>query len=200
MRVKAKVKVVLAFSTRLTVIIPTIFRLVYLKTNLQDPDPTFSLLYAVVAAQAVLHYTTMAASFAYLKPFLRAFDSNMGATVKVDTIVSNGYLTNSRNHEHSSRDRDQSKRGSTSFAIAAKASSSEKSVDDEHDFAITPRPSNLETSLRALNSSFTPSSHPNQKRMSHRKQESGDSVTPIITKTQEWNIRTEPRDASSHAV
>lgn len=200
MRMKAKVKVVLAFSTRLTVIIPTVFRLMYLKSDLQKPDPTFSLVYTVITAQAVLHYTTMAASFAYLKPFLRAFDSNMGATVKVDTVVSSGYPVNSRSHEQSSRDREKPKRGSTSFAVAAHTSNSEGDADEQLGSAAKPRPRNLDTSSRTLSSPFAPNSLANQKRLSHRKQESGDSVTPIIRKTQEWDIRTEPRDASLDAA
>ena len=38
-----------------------------------------------------MHYTVMAASFAYLKPFLSAFDSNLCGTVKVDTAAQSSY-------------------------------------------------------------------------------------------------------------
>lgn len=40
-------------------------------------DFTFSITPAVICTQAAMHYTIMAASFAYLKPFLSAFDSNI---------------------------------------------------------------------------------------------------------------------------
>ena len=38
----------------------------------------------MIATQCVLHYTVMAASFCYLKPFLSAFDSGFGATIRLD--------------------------------------------------------------------------------------------------------------------
>lgn len=206
MRVKAKVKVVLAFSTRLTVIVPTIFRLIYLKSDLQKSDPTFSLVYATITAQAVLHYTTMAASFAYLKPFLRAFDSNLGATVKVDTVVSSGYPGNSRSHEQSSKDRDKPKHMSTSFAVSAQARSVAEDFEDEHELADRPRLNNVDAPSSVTNSQSDSNTGEasrfsiNTIRMAHRKQESGDSITPIIRKTQEWHVRTEPRDESLHAL
>lgn len=46
---------------------------------------------ATIATQTALHYTVMAASFAYLKPFLSIFDSNLGATIKLDTVVSTSH-------------------------------------------------------------------------------------------------------------
>ena len=42
---------------------------------------------AVIATQCNMHYSIMSASLSYLKPFLAAFDSNFGASTKLDTIV-----------------------------------------------------------------------------------------------------------------
>lgn len=103
MRVAVKIKVIIAFSTRLPVIVPTVFRLIYLRQGLfvdaEGDDPQFYLTNAVIATQVVLHYTTMAASFAYLKPFLRVFDSKMGATIEVDTVGSSEYARRGQEEE-----------------------------------------------------------------------------------------------------
>lgn len=57
----------------------------YLRSALSATDFTLAITSAIICTQCALHYTVMAASFAYLKPFLSAFDSNLGATVKLDT-------------------------------------------------------------------------------------------------------------------
>jgi hypothetical protein len=68
------------------VVAPVALRLMYLKSGLSASDFTLSITSAVICTQSALHYSVMAASFAYLKPFLSAFDSNLGATVKLDTV------------------------------------------------------------------------------------------------------------------
>ena len=59
----------------------------YLKSGFDSNDFTLGITNATISTQAAMHYTVMAASFAYLKPFLSAFDSNLGATVKLDTVM-----------------------------------------------------------------------------------------------------------------
>lgn len=59
----------------------------YLRSGFEGSNFTLDITNAVIATQCALHYTVMAASFAYLKPFLAAFDSNLGATVKLDTTM-----------------------------------------------------------------------------------------------------------------
>jgi len=56
---------------------------------------------ALIATQFVLHYTIMATSFAYLKPFLSTFDSNFGATIKLDASTVSSYHQGSKNQGNS---------------------------------------------------------------------------------------------------
>lgn len=79
-----------------SILAPTIVRLIYLRQGLDRPDYTFGMVNAIIATQFVLHYTVMAASFGYLKPFLSAFDSNLGATVKLGTVAASQYLSGSQ--------------------------------------------------------------------------------------------------------
>lgn len=113
--IDAKAKVIFAFFTRMpwvpsyqtsftrvmltfhSIIAPTIVRLVYLQQTLDKADYMFGMVNAIIATQCVLHYTVMAASFSYLKPFLSAFDSNFGATVNLDTVAGSQYAPGSRN-------------------------------------------------------------------------------------------------------
>lgn len=95
--IDAKAKVIFAFFTRMPIIAPTIVRLVYLQQTLDKADYMFGMVNAIIATQCVLHYTVMAASFSYLKPFLSAFDSNFGATVNLDTVAGSQYAPGSRN-------------------------------------------------------------------------------------------------------
>lgn len=64
-----------------------VLRLVFLRTALHSSDYSLNAAKAVIAMQCVMHYTTMSASFSYLMPFLAAFDSNLGASTKLDTMV-----------------------------------------------------------------------------------------------------------------
>jgi len=91
MPLKTKFRALIAFMTRLPLIAPAILRLIFLRSGLDASDFTFGMTKATIATQAALHYTVMAASFAYLKPFLSIFDSNMGATIKLDTVVSTSH-------------------------------------------------------------------------------------------------------------
>lgn len=67
--------------------IPVAVRLHYLDDAFRSSDYFFDMTDAVVATQCVLHYSVMSTSFFYLKPFLAAFDSNLGASTKLDTVV-----------------------------------------------------------------------------------------------------------------
>jgi hypothetical protein len=63
----------------------------YLRSGFDGDDFTLDITNAVITTQCAMHYTVMAASFAYLKPFLSAFDSNLGATVKLDNATNGSY-------------------------------------------------------------------------------------------------------------
>lgn len=180
MPIKAKLKVAFAFSARLSVIIPTVFRLVHLKRGLESTqDALFAMSGAIAATQAVLHYTTMAASFAYLKPFLRAFDSNLGATVKVDNTVYGSYVRGSRSGGRSGKLDSNSKtmelstltsRSSVRRVYKGPGLSSEAQVQAGNDY----------------------NGREGRDKVSHETHGSSDSVAPIITKTEGWTVHTEP--------
>lgn len=97
----SKVRFVGVMLTSPSIIAPTIVRLVYLRQGLNSSDYTFGLVNAIIATQFVLHYTIMAASFGYLKPFLSAFDSNLGATVNLETVAASQYVSGSQNKGNS---------------------------------------------------------------------------------------------------
>lgn len=195
MRRTMKLKVMIAFATRLPVIIPTVLRLVYLREGLSDDkDTIFALTKAVIATQVVLYYTTMASSLAYLKPFLRAFDSNLGATVKVDTVVSSGY-TPTKWNEHSAI-RGEEKENSHTYPMH-RLDQSGKSQDGESDDMSPSKPvyqqlvhSPTSNSVSKQKISF---SH-DQQRIPRNKYSSRESIVPMIMKTQEWHVSTEIRD------
>lgn len=71
----------------ISVIIPVAFRLSYLDTAFRSNDYLFAITSTITATQCALHYSVMSTSFFYLKPFLAAFDSNLGASTKLDTVV-----------------------------------------------------------------------------------------------------------------
>lgn len=72
---------------KISVIIPTAFRLYHLNIAFHSADYTFAAVSAVIATQCNMHYSIISASLSYLKPFLAAFDSNLGASTKLETIV-----------------------------------------------------------------------------------------------------------------
>jgi hypothetical protein len=61
-----------------SIIIPTAFRMKLLKTFFESSDPSFAATNVTFVTIVVVHYTVLAASFAHLEPFLRAFNSNSG--------------------------------------------------------------------------------------------------------------------------
>lgn len=195
MRRTMKLKLMIAFATRLPVIIPTIFRLIYLRNGLSaDKDTIFALTNAIIATQVVLYYTTMASSLAYLKPFLRAFDSNLGATVKVDTVVSTGY-TPTKWNEHSGN-RGENKDNSHTYPMR-RLDQSGKSLDGDSDDTSPSKPIYQQTVHSPTSNSVSKqkTSFPHdQQRMPRNKYSSRESMMPMITKTQEWHVSTEIRD------
>ncbi|KAK6437724.1 hypothetical protein LTR95_006080 [Oleoguttula sp. CCFEE 5521] len=84
---KKKIKAMVAFTVRLPVIIPTTLRLYYLRSAFNSNDFIFGATSAIISAQCVIHYSVISASLTYLKPFLAAFDSNLGASTKLETVV-----------------------------------------------------------------------------------------------------------------
>lgn len=71
----------------ISVVIPVAFRLRYLEIAFKSNDYLFTITGAIIATQCALHYSVMSTSFFYLKPFLAAFNSNLGASTKLDTVV-----------------------------------------------------------------------------------------------------------------
>lgn len=204
MRRIVKLNVIIAFSTRLPIIIPTVFRLIYLRRGLDaDQDPQFSLTNAIIATQVILHYTTMAASFAYLKPFLRAFDSNLGATVKVDTVVSTGYVHEDWSEHGTSRRRSRSEdtghRRIASYPMkrVQHRHIAESEITENHLPYTMPQTHQMKSSPsgkgRLDHTSLLSSMTPDRERTQSKKQPSRDSITPMITKIQEWYVETEER-------
>ena len=202
MKNSIKLKVIAAFAIRLTLILPAILRILYLRKGKNNTsDPLFALVDAVCATQVVLHHTTMAASFAYLKPFLRAFDSNFSATVKVDTVVSNGYPYGSSGANGSTYDQKET------VMLDDLSPNQRKSPKDDED-AIAP--------CKSQRGSWIQQSRVGERKRDsrqkvnrysvrgiesgHEKQNSSESMAPIITKTQEWTVHTESSDKIAQAM
>ncbi|KAK3705217.1 hypothetical protein LTR37_013378 [Vermiconidia calcicola] len=82
-----KAKAMFAFAIRLPVVLPVILRLIYLQIAFDSNDFELKASGSVLATQCALHYSIMSASFSYLKTFLAAFDSNLGASIKLETVV-----------------------------------------------------------------------------------------------------------------
>ncbi|KAF2170387.1 hypothetical protein M409DRAFT_19210 [Zasmidium cellare ATCC 36951] len=87
MSMKKKAMALAIFAVRLPVVIPIAFRLRYLHAAFVSDDYLFTVTGAILATQCALHYSVMSTSFFYLKPFLAAFNSNLGASTKLDTVV-----------------------------------------------------------------------------------------------------------------
>lgn len=220
----AKAKVIFAFSTRLPIIIAIAFRLRYLDTALTGDSSLFGITNAVITTQVVLHYTIMSGSFAYLKPFLSVFDSQLCATVKLDTMQSynssaesryasvsgptsrpkSDAITNSyRMSDLEGRRSMTSKRASQRLSAQTKRQSASGGIYDisfDELYATNPRPQAVHP-IRELAEAGSPSAsmkRQDQLNVGLRHSSSG-SEEPIITKTQEWDIYTEIMSAPSHA-
>jgi hypothetical protein len=113
---------------------------------------TFSMTNSVITTQSALHFAVIAASFAYLKPFLSFFDSGLGATVKLDTVNLNSYP------------RQHSKTGGSGYAVKSSGGRSGRVIS-------TVEPEKGGENVRTS---------------------SQDSKTPIIMKTQTYEVRYEP--------
>lgn len=224
----AKIKVLFAFSTRLPVIIPIAYRLKYLQEDLYASDQIFGLLNSAIVTQVVLHYTVMAASFAYLKPFLAVFDSNLCATVKFDQsrsynsssqsrggsvsagrlkseVGTNTYqMTNMDQKRHSTLSSRNSRRVSQTHAARKASVRSPHTVvfEDqiERDHARSPR-NHATPSAAGVAYPTSPSNTtaPQERAASARESLTG-SEDPIITKTQEWDVRSETGHGDTHAL
>jgi hypothetical protein len=77
MSLKAKIFVILAFSTRLPVIAFASLRLYYLHIHFLDTSPTAEY---IVVTQWQMGYAIMSSTFTSLGPFLRPFDQGMRTT------------------------------------------------------------------------------------------------------------------------
>ncbi|KAK2592023.1 hypothetical protein QQS21_010294 [Conoideocrella luteorostrata] len=93
MALKTKVMVVSAFSAQLLVIVPIIFRLIFVRRLVLMKEATFAPTETIVATQVVLHFSIMAATFPCFRQFLQVFDSGLGATTKIRSETDSGSTT-----------------------------------------------------------------------------------------------------------
>ncbi|KAL2004969.1 hypothetical protein VTN00DRAFT_2819 [Thermoascus crustaceus] len=82
MRWKGKVVVLIAFGSRVPVIIAAIARVIYLKSALQSPDPPLNGVDASISTEVLLQYSLMAATIPCMKPFVIAFNTGWGLGTK----------------------------------------------------------------------------------------------------------------------
>src|SRR6266498_980132 len=80
---------------RCRIIVPTSFRLVFLRQSISSADMTFDSTNTILTTQVVMHFSLMAATFPCMRKFLQAFDLNMGATTKMETEIGGGSLSSS---------------------------------------------------------------------------------------------------------
>ena len=126
-----------------------------------------------------MHYTIMAASFAYLKPFLSAFNSDLGATVKLDTVMntsgpSGGYAGGRQ----------------ISNQLNSGGSYSMKPLSHNH----SQSRGHSQTRAAGIVTSQTAAEQMRREREERRRRgdsNSQDSNAPIILKTQTYEVRTE---------
>lgn len=224
----AKIKVLFAFSTRLPVIIPIAYRLKFLGEDLYAPDQTFGLVNSTIATQVVLHYTVMAASFAYLKPFLAVFDSNLCATVKFDQ--SRSYNSSSQSRGGSvSAGRLKSEVGANTYQMSNLEQRRNSTMSSRNSRRVsqtyTPRKASVRSPHTVLfedqieaddqrmsrtHPTYTTAgtSYPTspsagaapQERVASARESLTGSEDPIITKTQEWDVRSETGHGDTHAM
>jgi hypothetical protein len=179
MAMSLKAIVVGAFMMRLLVIIPCTFRLVLLRKDIPSPDSTFSATNVAIVTQVAMHYTVMAATFPCMRSFLQAFDSGLGATTGLETgAYANGskYGTN---------------RSDSDYAL--------KSIDKNGgNFRAKPEKYRADK-VTSTTTTITAPGHQQTEREQARRTRSkslgsDESKQPIITKTQEWEVRHERRD------
>ncbi|OJD25684.1 hypothetical protein ACJ73_02948 [Blastomyces percursus] len=81
MRTSRKIVVVLAFSSRLLVAIPSSFHIHYVKRMLDSSDYTLVGSYATISLQLELSYGIMANTIPCLKPFVAAYEATALSTI-----------------------------------------------------------------------------------------------------------------------
>lgn len=158
------------------------FRIVYLKDILADPDPTYNGVYIIIATQVVLHYSLMAATFPCLKPFLAAFDKELLDTSKLQSPMGgNSYYrsrrTQDKGYELHSVDKE--------ISHLSRANSNFRLHNIDH--AIGTTQTNVE---RTVEAAAAPQQH-ERLYIDARSTESDGSDVMIIRKTQEWHVTTE---------
>ena len=85
---RLKVIVVIAFLLRLTIVVPTVFKIILLRKDLPSSNATFTSTNVVIATQVTMHYTVMAATFPCMRAFLLSFDSGFGGMTGLTTADS----------------------------------------------------------------------------------------------------------------
>ncbi|KAF2163163.1 hypothetical protein M409DRAFT_68757 [Zasmidium cellare ATCC 36951] len=110
-KAKNKGRVVLAFGIRLPIIAIIIIRLIYLKRELQSPDPTLDGVPASILTQVEIFYNIITATVPCLRPFLAGFATNFGA-IGSGTVLGGSQIGTGSKNSHSN-----SKSGS--FALSS---------------------------------------------------------------------------------
>ncbi|MCJ1426396.1 hypothetical protein MMC29_004299 [Sticta canariensis] len=175
---KSKALVLSIFSCRFLIIIPTVFRIIYLKDILAEPDETYNSVLIIIATQVVLHYSLMAATFPCLKPFLAAFDKELLDTSKLQSPMGGSYLRSRRTQDKSYELHSVDKH--LSHLSRADANFRLHNIDLAGGIS--------RTNVQGL---VTPAAATHRLNTDARSTESDGSDVMIIRKTQEWHITTE---------
>ncbi|KLJ07956.1 hypothetical protein EMPG_16572 [Blastomyces silverae] len=104
MRTSRKIVVVLAFSSRLLVAIPSSFHIHYVKKMLDSSDFTLVGSYATISLQLELSYGIMANTIPCLKPFMAAYEAT-GTPSYTSRIHSHGRSQSNSGNSNGSRSR-----------------------------------------------------------------------------------------------
>jgi len=207
MSLQLKVAVVGAFLLRILIVLPVVFKLVLLRRDLPSPDSTFNATKVVIATQATMHYTVMAATFPCMRAFLQAFNSGLGATTGLTTAAvydSAAYATGSKGSRFG-----RSKSDATAYALESVDRDRDKEVDGAGRKRDSFRPEDYgqmagTTTIVTSAGSDLYNHHRPQKSERKRQsigrqiwsssEDSLQSEQPIITKKLEWEVRHETRD------
>ena len=102
-----------AFSTRLPLIAPIVFRLHYLSEALNSPNYTYQVTWASVCQEVEICYALVAATIPCLKPFMSAMATNYGAPAEGPRTKKGTYGQSDRNTSGRRKD------GRSGFSLAS---------------------------------------------------------------------------------
>jgi hypothetical protein len=184
MLLKFKMAVVGSFSLRMLLVVPVIFRLVYIRQADDSSDPFFSGANITIATQALLHYSLWAASFPCMRAFLRAFDTGLGVTTGMSTHQGSNYQNDSK---------------SASFAMRSFNRDNTASPISRPETGVT-GPDSIEKVITSHPRDTAARNGESDRSYRARKSDEGSdsSGKPIISRTVEWKITYE--DAPGKAL